>query len=282
MMNNAPQYSLRWNNYVSHVTDAFNLLRFENDLVDVTLCCEGGKIKAHKMLLSACSSYFKQIFKENPCQHPVIIFKNVKYEDLNAIINFMYHGEVNIFQEQLESFLITAELLEVKGLTDNTSEEENAASQIIDGISLDLTSKPKTANETVTTPSDEPINLATIQTTRDESYIPETNNYKPYVEDETEDIEQSSVSNPVKIDLLSSSGNSKSNVAPPTEEMQVDNQSSNAEDLSEKNTSGMFTLLLLVISLHLCTWILHLSLQVIRMYVHNKVLIFLFQNQTWC
>ncbi|CAB3250046.1 unnamed protein product [Arctia plantaginis] len=92
-MNNAPQFSLRWNNYVSHVTEAFNVLRFENDLVDVTLCCDGGKIKAHKMLLSACSTYFKQIFKENPCQHPVIIFRNFKFEDLNAIVNFMYHGE---------------------------------------------------------------------------------------------------------------------------------------------------------------------------------------------
>ncbi|CAK1603096.1 unnamed protein product [Parnassius mnemosyne] len=90
-MNNALQFSLRWNNYVSHVTEAFNELRFSDDLVDVTLCCDGGKIRAHKMLLSACSSYFKEIFKENPCQHPVIIFRNFKFEDLNAIINFMYH-----------------------------------------------------------------------------------------------------------------------------------------------------------------------------------------------
>ncbi|CAG9098968.1 unnamed protein product [Plutella xylostella] len=151
-MNNAPQYSLRWNNYVSHVTDAFNLLRLENDLVDVTLCCDGGKIKAHKMLLSVCSNYFKQIFKENPCQHPVIIFKNVKFEDLNAIINFMYHGEVNIFQEQLESFLITAELLEVKGLTDNTEEELPVSQALPEGLSLDLSSKTRTVIDDINNP----------------------------------------------------------------------------------------------------------------------------------
>lgn len=119
------QFSLRWNNYLRHVTNAFDALRCQEDLVDVTLCCEGKKIRAHKMLLSACSTYFKDIFKENPCQHPVIIFRNVRYEDLWAIINFIYHGEVNIVQDQLASFLTTAELLEVQGLTDGTDDKNN-------------------------------------------------------------------------------------------------------------------------------------------------------------
>jgi BTB/POZ domain len=57
------QYSLRWNNYVTHVSTAFDALRGDKDLVDVTLSCEGRKIPAHKMLLSACSSYFKGLFK---------------------------------------------------------------------------------------------------------------------------------------------------------------------------------------------------------------------------
>lgn len=110
------QFSLRWNNYVQHVTHVFDSLRDEENLVDVTLCCEGRKLRAHKILLSACSGYFREIFKENPCQHPVIIFQNVKYEDLEALVCFMYRGEVNVDQEGLSSFLSTAELLEVKGL----------------------------------------------------------------------------------------------------------------------------------------------------------------------
>lgn len=57
------QFSLRWNNYLHHITEAFDTLREDENLVDVTLCCEGRKIKAHKMLLSACSSYFREIFK---------------------------------------------------------------------------------------------------------------------------------------------------------------------------------------------------------------------------
>ncbi|VVD01807.1 unnamed protein product [Leptidea sinapis] len=186
-MNNAPQFSLRWNNYVSHVTGAFNILRFEHELVDVTLCCDGGKIKAHKMLLSACSNYFKQIFKENPCNHPVIIFRNFKYEDLNAIVNFMYHGEVNIFQEQLESFLNTAELLEVKGLTDNLEDESyKSLLKFGENSSLDLSSKQKIDNvEPHQTTLDEPINLATLQTSREENVV---NDSSTSVQEQDSDI----------------------------------------------------------------------------------------------
>jgi hypothetical protein len=241
-MNNAPQFSLRWNNYVTHVTEAFNVLRFENDLVDVTLCCDGGKIKAHKMLLSACSNYFKQIFKENPCQHPVIIFRNFKYEDLNAIINFMYHGEVNIFQEQLESFLITAEFLEVKGLTDNI-EDESSKSQlrVIDNASLDLSSKSnRLVEDIVPVLSDEPINLATIQSIKADN-IPQQPPAKPLPEPLAVETE--------KLEIQPETSKSDSENTGPknltTEEMQVDIQSTSAEDLSEKSSSGMLDIILL-------------------------------------
>lgn len=60
------------------------------------------------------------VLQENPCKHPVIIFRNVKFEDLVAIVDFMYHGEVNVEQEQLSSFLTTAEMLAVQGLTDGS------------------------------------------------------------------------------------------------------------------------------------------------------------------
>lgn len=235
IMNNASQFSLRWNNYVSHVTEAFNELRFSNDLVDVTLCCDGGKIRAHKMLLSACSNYFKQIFKENPCQHPVIIFRNVKFDDLNAIINFMYHGEVNIFQEQLESFLITAELLEVKGLTDNAEEETSKTPiMLIDNTSLDLSSKSSRTNEDVVPiQTDEPINLATVQSNRDED-IPDANMQK-----NSHDIIVETESQAEKVTSEESTSSRTRGALLQSEEMQVDTQSTSAEDLSEKN-NGLY------------------------------------------
>uniref|UniRef100_A0A182QIE5 BTB domain-containing protein n=1 Tax=Anopheles farauti TaxID=69004 RepID=A0A182QIE5_9DIPT len=117
-MSNQQAFSLRWNDYSTYIGGAFDSLRYEEDLVDVTLYCEGRRIRAHKMLLSACSSYFKDIFKENPCQHPVIIFKNVRHSDLVSLVEFMYRGEVNVLQDSLQSFLRTAEMLSVRGLAE--------------------------------------------------------------------------------------------------------------------------------------------------------------------
>jgi hypothetical protein len=62
-MGTGQQFSLRWNNYLRHITCAFDSLRSDEDLVDVTLSCEGKRIRAHKMLLSACSTYFRDLFK---------------------------------------------------------------------------------------------------------------------------------------------------------------------------------------------------------------------------
>ncbi|XP_051158949.1 broad-complex core protein isoforms 1/2/3/4/5-like isoform X5 [Leptopilina boulardi] len=125
-MGSSQQFSLRWNNYLKHITCAFDTLRTDEDLVDVTLSCEGKRIRAHKMLLSACSTYFRDLFKENPCQHPVVIFRNVKFDDLAALVDFMYQGEVNVVQEQLASFLTTAELLAVQGLTDGSGKDNDS------------------------------------------------------------------------------------------------------------------------------------------------------------
>jgi len=116
------QFCLRWNNYQASVTSAFKNLRDEEDFVDVTLCSEGKNLKAHKFVLSACSPYFKELLKGiNLWQHPVIILKDVFIQDLQNILEFVYVGEVNVSQEDLQSFLKTAELLEIKGLTDDTT-----------------------------------------------------------------------------------------------------------------------------------------------------------------
>lgn len=68
--------------------------------------------------------------QENPCQHPVIIFRNVKFDDLAALVDFMYQGEVNVVQEQLASFLTTAELLAVQGLTDGTGKDSDSLIEV--------------------------------------------------------------------------------------------------------------------------------------------------------
>lgn len=115
------QFSLKWHSHCQHLANSFNVLRSEDEfLTDVTLCCDGNKrLRAHKIILSVCSTYFRETFMDNPCKHPVVIFKNVKFEDLANIVEFMYRGEVSISQDSLSSFLHVAEMLQVRGLSEN-------------------------------------------------------------------------------------------------------------------------------------------------------------------
>ncbi|XP_076650096.1 uncharacterized protein LOC143357461 isoform X2 [Halictus rubicundus] len=116
------QFSLRWNNFSSNLTSGFLNHLTENDLVDVTLAVEGQLLQAHKLVLSVCSPYFKNIFKENPCQHPVIILKDIKYAEIESLLKFMYQGEINIKKEDLSTFLKVAQTLQIRGLaTDDAS-----------------------------------------------------------------------------------------------------------------------------------------------------------------
>lgn len=129
------QFFLKWNDFQSNMVSSFRHLRDEKSFTDVTLACEGQTCKAHKMVLSACSPYFKSllevscsfkcnscnvkhVFQENPSKHPIIILKDVAYSHLQAILEFMYAGEVNVSQEQLPAFLKTADRLKVKGLAE--------------------------------------------------------------------------------------------------------------------------------------------------------------------
>lgn len=115
------QFCLRWNNHPTNLTDFFgNLLRKEI-LCDVTLACDGETLKAHQAILSACSPYFEAIFVQNTHPHPIVFLKDVNYHEMKALLEFMYTGQVNVFQNLLPMFLKTAEALQIRGLTDNNS-----------------------------------------------------------------------------------------------------------------------------------------------------------------
>jgi hypothetical protein len=122
---NSEKFCLRWNDFEGNISAAFRELRDDKDFFDVTLACDDEQIQAHKVILSACSPFFRDILRRNPHQHPLLYMKSVKYTDLQAVLNFMYHGEVNVAQEELNSFLAVAEDLKVKGLTQNNSESQN-------------------------------------------------------------------------------------------------------------------------------------------------------------
>ncbi|XP_050308595.1 broad-complex core protein isoforms 1/2/3/4/5-like isoform X2 [Anthonomus grandis grandis] len=118
------QFSLRWNNFHSNLKSGFHELLQHAEMVDVTLAVDGHFLQAHKVVLSICSPYFKKMFRENPCKHPIVIMKDVGHENMKDILQFMYMGEVSVLRENLSSFLRTAETLQVKGLTgDDTNDE---------------------------------------------------------------------------------------------------------------------------------------------------------------
>ena len=100
---------LQWNDFKENATSAFGILREDNDFADVTLACEDGKqFETHKVILASSSPFFQNILRRNKHAHPLIYMKGVKSEDLVAIMDFLYCGEANVYQENLDSFLAIA------------------------------------------------------------------------------------------------------------------------------------------------------------------------------
>ena len=118
------KFCLRWNDFKSNISSAFRELRDDKDFFDITLACDDEQIQAHKVILRACSPFSWNLMRRKPHQHPLLYLKGVKFTDLQSVLNFMYHGEVNVAQEELNSFQAVAEDLQAKGLTQNQSQSE--------------------------------------------------------------------------------------------------------------------------------------------------------------
>ncbi|XP_017875466.1 protein bric-a-brac 2-like isoform X1 [Ceratina calcarata] len=111
------QICLKWNSFLNNIATSFESLWEEEGLVDVTLTSDGQCLTAHKVILSASSPFFKKVFQTNPCQHPVIILQDVHFSELEALLIFIYKGEVNIEQKNLPALLKAAETLQIRGLS---------------------------------------------------------------------------------------------------------------------------------------------------------------------
>lgn len=109
-------YSLRWNNHQSHILESFDALLQQNSLVDVTLVSADRSLRAHKVVLSACSPFFEKVFNDTPCKHPVIVLKDYQRWVVQAIIDFMYRGEISVPQERLSQLIQAGESLQIRGL----------------------------------------------------------------------------------------------------------------------------------------------------------------------
>ena len=143
-MTSAEKFSLRWEDFQSNVSSVFNNLRDDTTFTDVTLISEDGQqIQAHKVILSASSPFFMNIFKMNKHPNPLVYLKGFKATQLHSIIDYMYHGVSEVQQENLDDFLLLAEELHLKGLTrgTETTEEPIEETKILQGQKV---SKPKT------------------------------------------------------------------------------------------------------------------------------------------
>lgn len=134
-MDSSPQLKIRWNNFPVTVSSSLEALRNNGDLVDTSLFCEGHRFlvsywtwcwqifiwklihffitQAHRVVLSATSNYFRQIFKEISSPNVAIVLSGLNYQDIDALLTFIYSGEVSLCDAQLPSFLKTAETLQV-------------------------------------------------------------------------------------------------------------------------------------------------------------------------
>lgn len=113
------QYCLKWSNYSSNLAAAFSNLFDSATLTDVTLVCGGTVFNAHKVILAACSKNFADLFERAPVGtgQICVMLEATSADNMHALLEFMYKGEVHVSQKALESFLKAAENLQVKGLT---------------------------------------------------------------------------------------------------------------------------------------------------------------------
>ena len=117
-MTTSGKFCLKWNEFQENVSSTLVSLREDKDFADVTLACEDGhQWEGHKIILAASSPFFQNLLKRNKHSHPLIYMRGMKSSDLVAMVDFLYHGEANILQENLLSFLAIADELELKGLT---------------------------------------------------------------------------------------------------------------------------------------------------------------------
>jgi len=126
------KFQLQWNEFQNNLRQSLKELRDSEDFCDVTLACDDeSQINVHKVILAAASPFFQKILKRNTQQKPFIYLRGVKFSDLEAVVNFMYQGEVSIYEENLNDFLAVAEDFQLKGLSgrEKITETENSTTE---------------------------------------------------------------------------------------------------------------------------------------------------------
>ena len=125
------KFCLKWNDFSSNASKSFGLFRNEEYLHDVTLVSDDQhQVTAHKLVLSASSDYFKNIFKNTKLSNPFICLEGVSSTDLNNVLDYIYNGEIQIYQDHLERFLDIAQRFKIEGLLGGEQKQEKVENEI--------------------------------------------------------------------------------------------------------------------------------------------------------
>ena len=117
------KFCLNLNDFQHNIISSYQDLRKDGEFSDVTLVCEDDhQIEAHRIILAACSPFFSAVLKRNKHPHPMLYMRGIKAKELVAIVDFIYHGEANIDQEDLDGFLALADELQLKGLASSENQ----------------------------------------------------------------------------------------------------------------------------------------------------------------
>ena len=123
---NKKRYNLNWHTYADHLMEMLHKMMKSDELTDVTLVCDDQKqFKAHKIVLSACSTVFKNIIESLPSSSSVIYLRGIQHHEMESILEFMYLGVATFYQERMNEFLNVAKILEIKEIGKDVELNDN-------------------------------------------------------------------------------------------------------------------------------------------------------------
>jgi hypothetical protein len=173
-MESSDKFCLKWNDFQTNISASFQDLRRDTDFSDVTLTCDGDtRIEAHRVILAGSSKFFSKVLKQQQHPHPLLYMRGMTASQLSAVVDFVYHGEANIFQEDLDGFLAVAEELQLKGL--NGAESKGQDTEEPECVS----SKIRRKNNTTSIP--EPIHNSDIKANVWQIQKPDNNEFETSV-----------------------------------------------------------------------------------------------------
>ena len=156
---------LQWNFFKENFNSAVGSLRNDKEFADVTLACEDGQqMEAHKVILATSSPFFEKILQKSKHPHPLIYLKGFQFKDFVSVLDFLYSGEANVYQEDLDSFLSIAEEIQLKGLTGQTSNdlmEDKGKTELVEPINMNVNVSQKAKSHQQKIISKEKVSLNT-------------------------------------------------------------------------------------------------------------------------